>query len=204
MARQFSGAIRAQAAYRLGSATRGAGGRLWSCAAQSRDDQDGAYETPVCLPLLSAANLPRAFSFAPIVSVAISSWQAYQDTNGSSWPSSPWPREQTGQQDAAVTTGSNGSHPGASTASSSSSAAGGSNAAAQRQRGQQQQEGWPEQRVRAYRGLSASQFQHPLDQQNTALLRALPGLELLARNMMVRRAAPAPAPACLPRQPTGR
>lgn len=83
-----------------------------------------------------------------------------------------------------MTAGSNGSHPGASTANSSSSAAGGSSAAAQRQRGQQQQEGWPEQRVRAYRGLSASQFQHPLDQQNTALLRALPGLELLARNMM--------------------
>jgi Zn-dependent protease with chaperone function len=32
--------------------------------------------------------------------------------------------------------------------------------------------------------LSGDDFRHPLDQQNTALLRALPGLELVARNMM--------------------
>lgn len=42
----------------------------------------------------------------------------------------------------------------------------------------------PRRRVAAYRGLSAAQFQHPLDQQNTALLRVLPGLELVARNLM--------------------
>ena len=32
--------------------------------------------------------------------------------------------------------------------------------------------------------LSADDLRHPLDKQNTALLRALPGLELLARNLL--------------------
>jgi hypothetical protein len=42
----------------------------------------------------------------------------------------------------------------------------------------------PALRVREYRGLHARDFQHPLDAQNTAVLRALPGLDLLARSMM--------------------
>ncbi|GAB4814080.1 hypothetical protein N2152v2_001126 [Parachlorella kessleri] len=39
-------------------------------------------------------------------------------------------------------------------------------------------------RVPALQGLVGDDFRHPLDQQNTALLRALPGLESLARNLM--------------------
>ena len=39
-------------------------------------------------------------------------------------------------------------------------------------------------RVPALKGLVGDDFRQPLDQQNTALLRALPGLESLARNLM--------------------
>lgn len=123
-----------------------------------------------------------------------SSWQAYQDAAGSPWPSSPWPRQQPSQQGAATPASGSGSAPAASPASSGSSAGGGSSGSgSSTAAAQQQQAGWPHQRVRAYRGLSASQFQHPLDQQNTTLLRSLPGLELLARNMMVRCARACPA-----------
>ena len=156
------------------------------------------------------AELPPPRSLVPLFGclVALSAFlalpalQAYQDANGSPWPSSPWPRQQTAPQGATAPAGTNSSTPAASAASSGSgsssgSSGGGDTAAAQQQQGQQQAAGWPHQRVRAYRGLSASQFQHPLDQQNTALLRALPGLELLARNMMVRCAGRAPWPATL-------
>jgi Zn-dependent protease with chaperone function len=40
------------------------------------------------------------------------------------------------------------------------------------------------QRVTSYKGLSGDDFRHPLDRQNTALLRALPGLEMIARNFI--------------------
>ena len=38
--------------------------------------------------------------------------------------------------------------------------------------------------VRKYRNLRGDDFRHPLDLQNTTLLRALPGLELVAKNLM--------------------
>lgn len=85
--------------------------------------------------------------------------QAYQDAA----PSSPWPRQQSVQQQAPAPSSSNG-------AGAAAAAAPGASQQRQARR-----------RVTAYRGLSASQFQHPLDQQNTALLRALPGLEMVAR-----------------------
>lgn len=84
--------------------------------------------------------------------------QAYQDAA----PSSPWPQQQQGID-------------GASTSTATSA---GPQQAAQQQAAQRRP------RIATYRGLSAAHFQHPLDQQNTALLRALPGLEMLARNMM--------------------
>lgn len=88
--------------------------------------------------------------------------QAYQDAA----PSSPWPRQPGSQQPQAAAP-SSGSGNGSATA-----AAPVAGAASQQQ---------ARKRVTAYRGLSAAQFQHPLDQQNTALLRALPGLEMVAR-----------------------
>ena len=39
-------------------------------------------------------------------------------------------------------------------------------------------------RVSRFEGLDSDDFRHPLDQQNTRLLRALPGLEALAKNLM--------------------
>lgn len=39
-------------------------------------------------------------------------------------------------------------------------------------------------RVLKYNGIRGDDFRHPLDQQNTALLRALPGLEALAKGIM--------------------
>jgi Zn-dependent protease with chaperone function len=35
-----------------------------------------------------------------------------------------------------------------------------------------------------YEGLTGDDFRHPLDQQNTSLLRALPGLEVVAKSIM--------------------
>jgi hypothetical protein len=35
-----------------------------------------------------------------------------------------------------------------------------------------------------YEGISGDDFRHPLDQQNTSLLRALPGLEVVAKSIM--------------------
>lgn len=114
------------------------------------------------------------------------SLQAYQDA-----PSSPWPRQQPpAQQPQSSTLHSSSTAGGAAAAAAAAAPAAAQPAAApsrspgsspQQQRQQQEQ---VRQRVKAYRGLSAAQFQHPLDSQNTALLRALPGLELLARNMM--------------------
>ncbi|PSC71911.1 protease-like protein isoform X1 [Micractinium conductrix] len=95
--------------------------------------------------------------------------QAYQDAAAAgSWPSSPWPRQQPAVQQAAPARSAAAASPAPPPPSPSPAAA----------------QGQPGQRVRTYRGLSASQFMHPLDKQNTALLRALPGLELLARNFM--------------------
>jgi Zn-dependent protease with chaperone function len=91
--------------------------------------------------------------------------RAYQDAA----PSSPWPRQQGVQQPQAPAPSSGGGN------GASGAAAAAAGAAPQQQ---------ARRRVTAYRGLSAAQFQHPLDQQNTALLRALPGLEMVARNMM--------------------
>ena len=42
----------------------------------------------------------------------------------------------------------------------------------------------PPRRVRRYESLRGEDFRHPLDQQNTSLLRGLPGLELIAKNLM--------------------
>ncbi|KAK9787735.1 hypothetical protein WJX73_002112 [Symbiochloris irregularis] len=39
-------------------------------------------------------------------------------------------------------------------------------------------------RVETFAGLQGDDFRHPLDQQNTRLLRLLPGLELVAKNML--------------------
>eukprot|EP00878_Enallax_costatus_P036853 GHUV01041425.1.p1 GENE.GHUV01041425.1~~GHUV01041425.1.p1 ORF type:complete len:305 (+),score=59.94 GHUV01041425.1:381-1295(+) len=41
-----------------------------------------------------------------------------------------------------------------------------------------------EHRVKRLRGLSADDFRHPLDQQNTSIVRALPGMELIAKTLM--------------------
>lgn len=50
---------------------------------------------------------------------------------------------------------------------------------------------WPRQRtpdkddkITQYVGLTGDDFRHPLDQQNTALLRSLPGLEFIARGLL--------------------
>ncbi|CAG9467214.1 unnamed protein product [Pedinophyceae sp. YPF-701] len=42
----------------------------------------------------------------------------------------------------------------------------------------------PGERVRLFKGLTGDDFRHPLDQQNTQLLRSLPGLEAIAKNIM--------------------
>jgi hypothetical protein len=81
--------------------------------------------------------------------------QAFQEA-----PSSPWPRQQQQKQQQQPAPA-----PAAQPHSEAQAAA-------------------PPRRVAVYRGLSAAKFQHPLDQQNTALLRVLPGLEMVARNMM--------------------
>ena len=39
-------------------------------------------------------------------------------------------------------------------------------------------------RIRRYDSLVADDFRHPLDQQNTRLLRVLPGLEAIAKTLM--------------------
>ena len=39
-------------------------------------------------------------------------------------------------------------------------------------------------RVARYDGLKGDDFRHPLDQQNTSMLRGLPGLEMIAKNIM--------------------
>lgn len=39
-------------------------------------------------------------------------------------------------------------------------------------------------RVARYQSLAGDDFRHPLDQQNTSMLRGLPGLELIAKNLM--------------------
>lgn len=98
---------------------------------------------------------------------AFTSPQAYQDA-----PSSPWPRQQPAPQQPPPTAPAGGNGNGTT----------GTAAGAAQQAGSQQSP--PRRRVARYAGLSAAQFQHPLDQQNTRLLRALPGLEMVARNMM--------------------
>lgn len=45
-------------------------------------------------------------------------------------------------------------------------------------------EGASRRRVSVYRGLAGDDFRHPLDQQNTTMLRGLPGLEMIAKNLM--------------------
>eukprot|EP00210_Caulerpa_lentillifera_P007105 g6798.t1 len=42
----------------------------------------------------------------------------------------------------------------------------------------------PPTRIRLFNGLRGSDFRHPLDQQNTALLQAIPGLETIAKGML--------------------
>lgn len=42
----------------------------------------------------------------------------------------------------------------------------------------------PQQRIDSFAGLIGDDFRHPFDQQNTRILRWLPGLELIARNML--------------------
>lgn len=42
----------------------------------------------------------------------------------------------------------------------------------------------PQGRVRLFEKLSSDDFRHPLDQQNTSLLRGLPGLELVAKTFL--------------------
>ena len=118
--------------------------------------------------------------------VLVLALQAYQEA-----PSSPWPRQQpppSSQQQqqqqqqsqapfSSPSSGVNGSGSGSGSGS-------GLAAAGEHDSHQQQAQQRGAQRVREYRGLSAAQFQHPLDAQNTALLRVLPGLELIARNLM--------------------
>ncbi|KAF6257760.1 peptidase family M48-domain-containing protein [Scenedesmus sp. NREL 46B-D3] len=41
-----------------------------------------------------------------------------------------------------------------------------------------------EQRIKRYAGLTADDFRHPLDQQNTSLIQALPGMDFIARTLM--------------------
>lgn len=43
----------------------------------------------------------------------------------------------------------------------------------------------PPARVLSYPGISGDDIRHPLDQQNTSLLRSLPGLQLLAQNLLL-------------------
>lgn len=116
-----------------------------------------APAVPAALPCCNPAAAPCTIDSPPHLLL-----QAYQDAA----PSSPWPRQQATQQPQVATPSSGGGN-GASVAGAAAAGA------APQQHARR--------RVTAYRGLSASQFQHPLDQQNTALLRALPGLEMLAR-----------------------
>ncbi|WIA19977.1 hypothetical protein OEZ85_005854 [Tetradesmus obliquus] len=41
-----------------------------------------------------------------------------------------------------------------------------------------------EQRIKRYAGLTADDFRHPLDQQNTSLIQALPGMDFVAKTLM--------------------
>ena len=41
-------------------------------------------------------------------------------------------------------------------------------------------------RVRSFANLDSDDFRHPFDQQTTAMLRSLPGLEIIARAVLVR------------------
>lgn len=45
----------------------------------------------------------------------------------------------------------------------------------------------PEKRVAAYKGLRPDDIRHPLDAQNTRMLRRLPGLDIVARSIMGKR-----------------
>ncbi|KAI3431473.1 hypothetical protein D9Q98_004525 [Chlorella vulgaris] len=106
---------------------------------------------------------PRRVSALPRRPLQQTGVKAYNDA-----PSSPWPRQSQPSQSPPA---------GSSTAALPGSSNGGKAAA----------DGTappPRRRVAVYRGLSAAQFQHPLDQQNTRLFRVLPGLELVARNLM--------------------
>eukprot|EP00882_Tetradesmus_deserticola_P013312 GHRQ01014122.1.p1 GENE.GHRQ01014122.1~~GHRQ01014122.1.p1 ORF type:complete len:146 (+),score=15.53 GHRQ01014122.1:1117-1554(+) len=44
--------------------------------------------------------------------------------------------------------------------------------------------GGKEQRIKRYVGLTADDFRHPLDQQNTSLIQALPGMDFVARTLL--------------------